>query len=63
MFFYLVASVICDDETEAIAAKSQLEFIARPMYSSPPVHGSLLVTEILSNPDLKELWFKEVKVN
>jgi aspartate aminotransferase len=31
------------------------------MYSSPPVHGQRIVTTILSNPKLKELWLVEVK--
>ncbi|KAF5199997.1 Aspartate aminotransferase protein [Thalictrum thalictroides] len=55
-------SVLCDDEKQAVAVKSQLQQIARPMYSNPPVHGALMVSTILSSPDLKELWLKEVKV-
>jgi aspartate/tyrosine/aromatic aminotransferase len=31
------------------------------MYSSPPVHGALLVHQILSHPELKAQWFGEVK--
>ena len=31
------------------------------MYSSPPVHGQRIVTAILSDPKLKELWLLEVK--
>jgi hypothetical protein len=33
------------------------------MYSSPPVHGILLVSGILSDPSMKALWVEEVKVN
>eukprot|EP00268_Persea_americana_P051845 TRINITY_DN5762_c0_g1_i1.p1 TRINITY_DN5762_c0_g1~~TRINITY_DN5762_c0_g1_i1.p1 ORF type:complete len:419 (+),score=77.81 TRINITY_DN5762_c0_g1_i1:34-1290(+) len=54
-------SVLCKDEKQAIAVKSQLQQIARPMYSNPPVYGALLVSTILSNPDLKSLWVKEMK--
>lgn len=54
-------SVVCDDAAQAAAVKSQLEYIARPMYSSPPVHGALLVTTILSDTDLRTLWYREVK--
>ena len=32
------------------------------MYGSPPVHGVLLVSTILSDPESKALWVKEVKV-
>uniref|UniRef100_A0A7C8Z106 Aspartate aminotransferase n=1 Tax=Opuntia streptacantha TaxID=393608 RepID=A0A7C8Z106_OPUST len=54
-------SVLCDNEKQAVAVKSRLQQIARPMYSNPPVHGSLLVSIILSDPDLKKLWLEEVK--
>ncbi|KAI3963784.1 hypothetical protein MKW98_029894 [Papaver atlanticum] len=54
-------SLVCDDDKQAIAVKSQLQQIARPMYSNPPVHGALVVSTILSDPNLKNLWLKEVK--
>ncbi|KAK9291114.1 hypothetical protein L1049_009301 [Liquidambar formosana] len=57
------SNVICADSKQAIAIKSQLQQIARAMYSSPPVHGVLLVSTILGNPVLKALWVKEVKGN
>ncbi|KAL6337554.1 hypothetical protein AAG906_037147 [Vitis piasezkii] len=55
-------SVLCVDAKQAVAIKSQLQHITRAMYSSPPVHGILLVSTILSDPHLKELWKKELKV-
>ncbi|EEC80783.1 hypothetical protein OsI_23308 [Oryza sativa Indica Group] len=54
-------SILCDDEMQAVAVKSQLQQIARPMYSNPPVHGALIVSTILGDPELKSLWLKEVK--
>lgn len=54
-------SVVCDDPQQAVAVKSQLQLIARPMYSNPPLHGALLVSTILEDPELKSLWYKEVK--
>ncbi|CAL5038925.1 unnamed protein product [Urochloa decumbens] len=54
-------SILCDDETQAVAVKSQLQQLARPMYSNPPLHGALIVSTILSDPELKSLWLKEVK--
>uniref|UniRef100_A0A0D9WR27 Aspartate aminotransferase n=1 Tax=Leersia perrieri TaxID=77586 RepID=A0A0D9WR27_9ORYZ len=54
-------SILCDDEMQAVAVKSQLQQIARPMYSNPPVHGALIVSTILGDPELKTLWLKEVK--
>ncbi|CAD6247458.1 unnamed protein product [Miscanthus lutarioriparius] len=54
-------SILCEDEMQAVAVKSQLQQIARPMYSNPPVHGALVVSIILNDPELKGLWLKEVK--
>ncbi|CAN6706375.1 unnamed protein product [Malus baccata var. baccata] len=54
-------SVLCEDEKQAVAVKSQLQMLARPMYSNPPVHGALVVSTILGDQELKTLWLKEVK--
>jgi aspartate aminotransferase len=54
-------SILCEDEMQAVAVKSQLQQIARPMYSNPPVHGALVVSIILNDPELKSLWLTEVK--
>jgi aspartate/tyrosine/aromatic aminotransferase len=59
----MLCSVLCEDEKQAVAVKSQLQQLARPMYSNPPVHGALVVSTILSDPQLKKLWLKEVKVD
>lgn len=61
-FFFFPCSVVCEDEKQAVAVKSQLQQLARPMYSNPPVHGALIVSIILSDPELKKLWLTEVKV-
>lgn len=58
----MLCSVLCEDEKQAVAVKSQLQLLARPMYSNPPVHGAVIVSTILGDPDLKKLWLKEVKV-
>lgn len=55
-------SFICDSEREAAAVRSQLHQILRPMYSNPPLHGSLLAQTILGDPQLHSLWLSEVKV-
>ncbi|XP_024026490.1 aspartate aminotransferase, mitochondrial-like [Morus notabilis] len=54
--------VLCFDQKQGVAVKSQLQQIARVMYGSPPVHGLLLISTILSNSDIKSLWLREVKV-
>lgn len=58
----VACSVLCEDAKQAVAVKSQLQQLARPMYSNPPVHGALVVSTILGDPELKKLWLKEVKV-
>lgn len=40
---------------------SQLKILIRPMYSNPPVHGARIAARILTQPDLRSLWLKEVK--
>ncbi|KAG0454760.1 hypothetical protein HPP92_024052 [Vanilla planifolia] len=55
-------SLLCENEIQAVSVKSQLQQIARPMYSNPPVHGALVVSIILSDPELKAMWLKEVKI-
>ncbi|KAL5806770.1 hypothetical protein ACOSQ4_029503 [Xanthoceras sorbifolium] len=54
-------SILCADSNQVGPIRSQLQRIARAMYSSPPVHGVLLVSTILSDPYLKSLWIEEVK--
>ena len=58
----LCCSVLCEDEKQAVTVKSQLQQLARPMYSNPPLHGAQIVSTILGDPALKGLWLKEVKV-
>lgn len=53
-------SLICNTPDEATSVESQLKAIARAIYSNPPLHGALLVHTVLSQPELKERWFKEV---
>jgi hypothetical protein len=55
--------VLCEDSKQAVAVKSQLQLLARPMYSNPPLHGALVVSTVLGDPELKKLWLQEVKVN
>ncbi len=54
-------SVVCSNTDESVKVESQLKAIARPIYSNPPLHGALLVHTILSTPELKGRWFKEVE--
>lgn len=55
-------SVLCADNKQAKAVRSQFQQIVRAMYSSPPVHGILLVSTILNDPELRKLWEEELEV-
>lgn len=55
-------SVLAKDQQQAMIVRSQLQRLARAMYSSPPIHGVLLVSTILSDPLLKAEWVEELKV-
>ncbi|MEW5296942.1 MAG: hypothetical protein WDW38_007303 [Sanguina aurantia] len=54
-------SIVCDNPKEAAAVESQIKFVARPMYSNPPMHGAMIVTKVLADAELKKQWFGEVK--
>ena len=49
------------DSEERARVTSQMKILVRRMYSSPPINGSRIVTELLSNPDLKAEWLRDVK--
>lgn len=40
---------------------SQLKILIRPLYSNPPVHGARIASRVLTQPDLRAIWLKEVK--
>jgi aspartate/tyrosine/aromatic aminotransferase len=52
--------VVCLNTKTADNVLSQLKLIIRPMYSSPPMHGALIVTKILSNPEYFQRWKNEL---
>jgi len=54
-------SVVTASKEEADRVQSQLKIIIRPMYSNPPIHGSLIVSTILSDAQLKKQWYSECK--
>jgi aspartate aminotransferase len=52
-------SVVCGDANQRERILSQLRLIIRPMYSSPPLHGSSIVRTVLSDPDLTAQYYRE----
>ncbi|WP_119289336.1 aromatic amino acid transaminase [Azohydromonas sediminis] len=53
-------SVVCPDATQAEHVLGQLKFTVRRNYSSPPIHGGQIVAEVLTNPELRALWTREL---
>jgi len=53
-------SVVCKDKEETGRVLSQLKIVIRTNYSNPPTHGGAIVTAVLSTPELRALWEKEL---
>lgn len=54
-------TVVCKDKEEAARVESQIKIIVRPLYSNPPRHGARIVTEILTNQQIRANWLVDVK--
>jgi len=54
-------SVVCSGDEQASKVLSQLKLIIRPMYSSPPIHGALIVETVLSDDILRAQYYGECK--
>ena len=53
-------SVVTGSQKEATNVISQLKRIVRMIYSSPPSYGAQLVSLVLTTPELRSLWEKEL---
>lgn len=53
-------SVVTASRDEAVRVLSQLKIAIRTNYSNPPTHGGAIVTAVLTNPELRALWEKEL---
>jgi aspartate aminotransferase len=54
-------TIIGESADEAKRVMSQLKILIRPMISNPPIHGARLAHLILTTPDLRQQWLKDVK--
>lgn len=54
-------TVMANDAEEAKRIESQIKIIIRPIYSNPPFGGARLVTTIMNDPALHEMWLGDVK--
>jgi aromatic-amino-acid transaminase len=53
-------SVVGSSAEEAARVLSQLKRVVRTNYSSPPTHSGKVVATVLSTPELRKLWEKEL---
>ena len=51
---------ICADADQAERVNSQVKIVIRTNYSNPPTHGAALVTKVLTNDRLYQLWVSEL---
>ena len=56
------ALIVCAGSADKLLdIRSQLAFLARNLWSTPPDHGAAVVATILGDPELKSLWADEVE--
>lgn len=53
-------SLVAGGADEAARALSQVKRLVRTNYSNPPTHGGDIVARVLTTPELRALWEKEV---
>ncbi|MCL1048266.1 aspartate/tyrosine/aromatic aminotransferase [Shewanella abyssi] len=54
-------TVVAANDAAAINAFSQIKSTIRASYSNPPAHGALIVSTILEDESLKQLWHDELQ--
>jgi aspartate/tyrosine/aromatic aminotransferase len=54
-------TIVSADKETADRVFSQMKIAVRANFSNPPAHGALIVTTVLSNPELRAMWEQEVK--
>jgi aromatic-amino-acid transaminase len=53
-------SVVCKDSEECARVLSQLNATVRANYSNPPTHGARIISEILTDTELRNTWSEEL---
>jgi len=53
-------SIIAESSEEGARVLSQVKRLVRTNYSNPPTHGGKIVAAVLTTPDLRALWEKEL---
>jgi aspartate aminotransferase len=55
-------SIVTNNQEEKANVLGNLKSIIRPIYSNPPIEGARIVSDIINNVELNELWYKEIKI-
>lgn len=53
-------SIVTENADEALRTLSQLKRVIRTNYSNPPTHGGQTVAMVLTTPELRSLWEREL---
>jgi aspartate aminotransferase/aromatic-amino-acid transaminase len=54
-------TAVCETAEQAETVFSQVKRCIRTNYSNPPAHGAAVVTEVLTDPQLRSLWEMELQ--
>ena len=55
-------SVVTGSKDESARVLSQIKRVIRTNYSNPPTHGGAVVAAVLLNPELRQMWEKDLAV-
>jgi aromatic-amino-acid transaminase len=55
-------SIVTGSKDESARVLSQIKRVIRTNYSNPPTHGGAVVAAVLSSPELRQLWEKDLAV-
>jgi aromatic-amino-acid transaminase len=53
-------TIIDSSKDESVRVLSQLKRVIRANYSTPPTHGGMVVTTVLTTPELHQMWVQEL---
>lgn len=54
-------TIVDGNKDESARVLSQLKRVIRANYSTPPTHGGMVVTMVLTTPELRESWLQELR--
>jgi aspartate/tyrosine/aromatic aminotransferase len=52
--------VVCSQSESVANVSSSIKQVVRTNYSNPPRHGAALISTVLGDPQLKQLWLSEL---